>query len=97
MERYASQPGAAMYYLARVVEAGEAPKFIARRMVIFASELKVPSGRGQAAPASLVNPKKLEDRVLRGPNKTLFKVSWVHGKTTCTQRALGAAGSAVTL
>ncbi len=29
---------AALYYLARMVEAGEEPKFIARRMVIFASE-----------------------------------------------------------
>ena len=29
---------AAAYYLARMIEAGEDPKFIARRMVIFASE-----------------------------------------------------------
>ncbi|MCL2085506.1 replication-associated recombination protein A [Candidatus Saccharibacteria bacterium] len=29
---------AALYYLARMVEAGEDPKFIARRMVVFASE-----------------------------------------------------------
>jgi len=34
----ASQPNAALYYLARMVEAGEDPVFIARRMVIFASE-----------------------------------------------------------
>ncbi len=34
----ASQPDAALYYLARMVEAGEDPKFIARRMVVFASE-----------------------------------------------------------
>jgi putative ATPase len=34
----ASQPDAALYYLARMVQAGEDPKFIARRMVIFASE-----------------------------------------------------------
>ena len=34
----ASQPDAAMYYLARMIESGEDPKFIARRMVIFASE-----------------------------------------------------------
>ncbi len=34
----ASQPDAALYYMARMVEAGEDPKFIARRMVIFASE-----------------------------------------------------------
>jgi putative ATPase len=34
----ASNVDAAMYYLARLVEAGEDPLFIARRMVIFASE-----------------------------------------------------------
>ena len=34
----ASDVNAALYYLARMVEAGEDPKFIARRMVIFASE-----------------------------------------------------------
>lgn len=40
---------AALYYLARMVEAGEDPLFIARRMVIFASE-----DIGQAAPTALV-------------------------------------------
>ncbi len=34
----ASQADAALYYLARMVASGEDPKFIARRMVIFASE-----------------------------------------------------------
>lgn len=34
----ASDANAALYYLARMVDAGEDPKFIARRMVIFASE-----------------------------------------------------------
>jgi len=34
----ASNPDTALYYLARMVESGEDPKFIARRMVIFASE-----------------------------------------------------------
>lgn len=34
----ASDVDAALYYLARMVESGEDPKFIARRMVIFASE-----------------------------------------------------------
>lgn len=34
----ASQPDAAIYYLARMIDGGEDPKFIARRMVIFASE-----------------------------------------------------------
>jgi len=33
-----SDPNAAVYYLARMYEAGEDPRFIARRMVIFASE-----------------------------------------------------------
>ncbi len=34
----ASDVNAALYYLARMVDSGEDPKFIARRMVIFASE-----------------------------------------------------------
>ena len=33
-----SQTEAALYYLARMIRAGEDPKFIARRMIIFASE-----------------------------------------------------------
>ncbi|TSC86974.1 MAG: putative ATPase [Parcubacteria group bacterium Gr01-1014_8] len=45
----ASQPDAALYYLARMVEAGEDPKFIARRMVVFASE-----DIGLAQPTALV-------------------------------------------
>lgn len=43
-----SQPNAALYYLARMLQAGEDPKFIARRMVVFASE-----DVGLAAPAAL--------------------------------------------
>jgi putative ATPase len=45
----ASQPDAAVYYLARMVDAGEDPLFIARRMVIFASE-----DVGHAQPTALV-------------------------------------------
>ncbi|GIK83677.1 MAG: ATPase AAA [Patescibacteria group bacterium] len=45
----ASNVDAALYYLARMVESGEDPKFIARRMVIFASE-----DIGLAAPTALV-------------------------------------------
>jgi putative ATPase len=45
----ASQPDAALYYLARMISAGEDPKFIARRMVIFASE-----DIGLAQPTALV-------------------------------------------
>ena len=33
-----SDPDAALYWLARMVEAGEDPLFIARRMIVFASE-----------------------------------------------------------
>jgi putative ATPase len=40
---------AALYYLARMIEGGEDPKFIARRMVIFASE-----DVGMAQPTALV-------------------------------------------
>ena len=45
----ASQMDAALYYLARMIDAGEDPKFIARRMVIFASE-----DVGLAHPTALV-------------------------------------------
>ncbi len=45
----ASQANAAIYYLARMIESGEDPKFIARRMVIFASE-----DIGVAQPTALV-------------------------------------------
>lgn len=45
----ASQADAALYYLARMTEAGEDPKFIARRMVVFASE-----DIGLAQPTALV-------------------------------------------
>ena len=45
----ASQSNAALYYLARMIDSGEDPKFIARRMVIFASE-----DVGLAQPTALV-------------------------------------------
>ncbi len=45
----ASNTDAALYYLARMVKAGEDPIFIARRMVVFASE-----DVGLAAPTALV-------------------------------------------
>jgi putative ATPase len=45
----ASDVDAALYYLARMIDAGEDPKFIARRMVIFASE-----DIGMALPTALV-------------------------------------------
>ena len=45
----ASQPDAAIYYMSRMIDSGEDPKFIARRMVIFASE-----DIGVAQPTALV-------------------------------------------
>ncbi|MFA6397577.1 MAG: replication-associated recombination protein A [Candidatus Paceibacterota bacterium] len=45
----ASQPDAALYYMCRMLDAGEDPKFIARRMVVFASE-----DIGMAQPTALV-------------------------------------------
>jgi len=45
----AGQPDAALYYLARMVDSGEDPLFIARRMVVFASE-----DVGLAVPTALV-------------------------------------------
>jgi putative ATPase len=43
-----SSVDAALYYMARILQAGEDPKFVARRMVVFASE-----DIGLAAPAAL--------------------------------------------
>jgi len=45
----ASQPDAALYYMSRMLQAGEDPKYIARRMVVFASE-----DIGLAQPTALV-------------------------------------------
>src|SRR3989338_185618 len=45
----ASQPDAALYYLSRMIDASEDPKFIARSMVVFASE-----DIGMAQPTALV-------------------------------------------
>lgn len=56
----ASNPDAALYYLARMVAAGEDPKFIARRMVIFASE-----DIGLAAPTALVVANAVFDAVTK--------------------------------
>jgi putative ATPase len=54
----ASNTDAALYYLARMVDAGEDPKFIARRMVIFASE-----DIGLAVPTALVVANSVFDAV----------------------------------
>lgn len=53
-----SDPDAALYWLARMVEAGEDPLFIARRMVIFASE-----DVGNADPRAIMVANAVKDSV----------------------------------
>lgn len=75
----ASQADAALYYLARMVEAGEDPLFIARRMVIFASE-----DIGLAQPTALV----VANAVFRACETTGYPecaINLAHGVAYLTQ------------
>lgn len=76
----AGQPDAAIYYLARMVEAGEDPKFIARRMVIFASE-----DIGLAQPTALVVANAVFDAVSKigYPEATINLAHGVAYLSTC--------------
>lgn len=56
----ASQPDAALYYMSRMIASGEDPVFIARRMVIFASE-----DIGNAQPTALVVANAVFDSVTK--------------------------------
>ncbi|MBQ2440844.1 MAG: replication-associated recombination protein A, partial [Paludibacteraceae bacterium] len=62
-----SDPDAAIYWLARMVEAGEDPKFIARRLVILASE-----------DIGLANPNAM--LVANACFDTLTKIGWPEGR-----------------
>jgi putative ATPase len=75
----ASQPDAAIYYLARMVEAGEDPTFIARRMVIFASE-----DVGLAQPTALVVANAVFDAV-RTIGYPECAINLVHGVAYLSQ------------
>ena len=55
----ASDPDAALYYLARMLEAGEDPLFLARRLVIFASE-DVGNADPQALPLATITYQAVE-------------------------------------
>lgn len=69
----ASNTDAALYYLARLVEGGEDPKFIARRLVIFASE-----DIGLAQPTALV----VANAVFEAVNKVGYpeaQINLAHG------------------
>lgn len=70
-----SDADAAVYYLARMIEGGEKPEFIARRMLIFASE-----DIGNALPTGLVVANACFDAV--------HKVGWPESQLILSQTAI---------
>ncbi len=75
-----SDPNAAVYWLARMVEAGEDPRFIARRMLILASE-----DIGNANPNALLLANACFDAI--------NKVGWPEGRIILSQTAIYLASS----
>lgn len=75
-----SDPNAAVYWLARMVEAGEDPKFIARRMLILASE-----DIGNANPNALLLANTCFDAI--------SKIGWPEGRIILSQTAVYLANS----
>lgn len=76
-----SDPNAAVYYLARMIEAGEDPLFIARRMLILASE-----DIGNANPNALLLANACFDAV--------NKIGWPESRIILSQTAIYLASSA---
>jgi len=76
-----SDPNAAVYWLARMVEAGEDPKFIARRLLILASE-----DIGNANPNALLLANTCMDAI--------NKIGWPEGRIILSQTAVFLANSA---
>lgn len=70
-----SDPNAAVYWLARMIEGGEDPKFIARRLVIFASE-----DVGLANPNALLLANTCFDAI--------HKIGWPEGRIILSQAAV---------
>lgn len=70
-----SDPNAAVYWLARMIEGGEDPKFIARRMVILASE-----DIGNANPNALLLANACFDAI--------NKIGWPEGRIILSQTAV---------
>jgi len=70
-----SDPNAAVYWLARMIEGGEDPKFIARRMVILASE-----DIGNANPNALLLANTCFDAI--------NKIGWPEGRIILSQTAV---------
>lgn len=76
-----SDPNAAVYYLARMIEGGEDPKFIARRLLILASE-----DIGNANPNALLLANTCFDAI--------SKIGWPEGRIILSQTAVYLANSA---
>jgi putative ATPase len=70
-----SDPNAAVYWLARMIEGGEDPKFIARRMVILASE-----DIGNANPNALL--------LANACFEAINKIGWPEGRIILSQTAI---------
>lgn len=70
-----SDPNAAVYWLARMVEGGEKPEFIARRLIILASE-----DIGLANPTALIMANNAFDAVR--------KIGWPEGRIVLSQCAI---------
>lgn len=75
-----SDPNAAVYWLARMIEGGEDPKFIARRMLILASE-----DIGNANPTALV--------MANNCFQALNVIGWPEGRIILSQTAIYLASS----
>lgn len=75
-----SDPNAAVYYLARMIEGGEDPKFIARRLVILASE-----DIGNANPTSLI--------LAQSCFEAINLVGWPEGRIILSQAVVYLASS----
>lgn len=75
-----SDPDAAVYWLARMVEGGEEPEFIARRMVIFAAE-----------DVGLANPNAL--LLANAAFDAIHKIGWPEGRIPLAQCAVYLANS----
>lgn len=75
-----SDPNAAVYWLARMVEGGEDPKFIARRLVILASE-----------DIGLANPSALA--IANACFEAINKIGWPEGRIVLAETAIYLANS----
>jgi len=76
-----SDPNASVYYLARMIEGGEDPKFIARRLVILAAE-----DIGNANPTALI--------LAQSTFEAINLVGWPEGRIILSQAVIYLASSA---